>query len=295
MKQISSERSHNWLSFVELIEKLAPLPAPDQPADVWLFRGEADADAGLVPSIEKYDFLKPVRETEHLMLYDFQTGAPLVAADDVPPETDLAGWLSLMRHHGVPTRLLDWSYSPYVAAYFALARKTAGDTSAVWVLNMTVVESRAMQVARRLNWSPLPNGRLDFSEPHFLQSYALTPKYEESRHRGTGLVVPILPRSRSQRLVNQQGIFLLNCNYEMSFWDSLTAMMEPPKGAAVENWIRRIEIPRSERLSILRRLFQQNTHPFTLFSDLDSLGKSLLLKRELYPEGSLRLPASWND
>lgn len=58
--------------------------------------------------------------------------------ENPPADDDLIAWLSLMQHYGAPTRLTDWTFSPFVAIYFAYASVTSDEgEAALWMLNAT--------------------------------------------------------------------------------------------------------------------------------------------------------------
>jgi len=88
----------------------------------WIYRGVQRQDHELIPSIGRKDAraqalgLKYSLKLERLLLSEFQKQArPLAPIDPQGP----LEWMALGQHHGLMTRLLDWTESLYVAAFFA--------------------------------------------------------------------------------------------------------------------------------------------------------------------------------
>lgn len=119
----------SWSSYIDVVTEIST----KEQYHMW-YRGQADCSWGLVPSIQR------VKERDKLTLHheQYRTTNFMISVTrlnrSVPRQDDYAGWLSLMQHYGLHTRLLDWTESPLVALYFALANNRDSD-AAVWVLN----------------------------------------------------------------------------------------------------------------------------------------------------------------
>lgn len=101
----------------DLIRQLNQLP------NHYIYRGQADATWQLQSSLERVIggtwSSEKAGKFESLSLERFKSKFHLYDRENVEPRSKLA-WLSLMQHYGVPTRLVDFTESPYVALYFAL-------------------------------------------------------------------------------------------------------------------------------------------------------------------------------
>jgi hypothetical protein len=113
--------------------------ALSRPSPGWIFRGMAHADwlleANLARVLDENPAWPPdeweMAERSAIGFFKQHARATL---PDPPDERDLIGWLALMRHYGAPTRLLDWSTSPFVACYFALDGCDGDSDAMLWAL-----------------------------------------------------------------------------------------------------------------------------------------------------------------
>ena len=137
------ESSGEISSLSDFVEKLEAGAIANGEPPIW-FRGCSKSTYELVPSI----FRPPLEgANETLMLRRFMQDA--YALLSVPPR-DRWEWLFLAQHHGVPTRLLDWTENPLVGLYFAseLVAEDADDVEsdgAVWLLNPTALNGHSLR------------------------------------------------------------------------------------------------------------------------------------------------------
>jgi hypothetical protein len=106
---------------------------------VLLFRGQRKSEWNLLPEVPR----TVSWNREQVYANDFYIRAR-TRHSQVPDSDDFAGWVALMRHYGLPTRLLDWSGSPLVAAFFAVGAPNqpdvhAGSDASIWVLLPTLL------------------------------------------------------------------------------------------------------------------------------------------------------------
>lgn len=107
---------------------------------VVVFRGVTDAKKHkLIPSIgrlKKFGSTKDALKEERYILQLFkQRSRPYL---DFAPANEWE-WLALAQHHGLPTRLLDRTYNPLVAAYFAVEQPHKGDSAIFAYHNKTFI------------------------------------------------------------------------------------------------------------------------------------------------------------
>ena len=128
----------------------------------WLSRGVSKGYRGLVPSIDRGPLKnfsrneKLIRERRSIDMYRSSVRFFADEGEQGALHDDVVA-LMVLRHYGVPTRLLDWSRSPFVSAYFAAFgdEKNDGD---IWSFDYDLYESNGKE-----QWKKWPETTIDGS------------------------------------------------------------------------------------------------------------------------------------
>jgi hypothetical protein len=236
------------------------------------FRGHIDASWPLRPSIQREfsEFLQaPEDFYEHERYYasDFQHAASVILAQK-PALDDFSGWLTLMQHYGLPTRLLDWSRSALFALYFTIVDgayidNRAGETvpvdGAVWLLDpfalnkMAALEEKTY-LYHMQHWT---------AKGVVQTAFRRNSKSEWERHRDS--VVACYATEHDPRVANQQSVFTVHSSLR-----SLEDIAGEWREAHPERpLLQKIIIPGECKEEIIRDLYTCGITHRTVFPDLE--------------------------
>ena len=249
---------NSWSQFINIVDHLDfgdPTKVP------YSFRGHANKNWRLQPTLLR-SIVKPgitgdkALELEKIASNEFKSQAHIhLSPNEYTLTQDVISWWTIMQHHGAPTRMLDWTKSVYVAAYFAVS--TAFDTDgAVILVHINSLHSKMEELYGDVS---MPKDKKALEDAYLQQDALYALKFVERLNK-------------SERMVAQQGLFCI-CRNVLGDHESI--MTEAFKNASSDELYRKLIIPKTLKKIFLGKLRNMNVTASALFPGLDGLGKSV--------------------
>ena len=217
----------------------------------------------LTPSLFRHPTVTDVEqllslESRLLELFK-QRSVPFIISQ---PPTEAWGFLFLMQHYGVPTRLLDWSENAFVALWFALSpprSPTDLRTKAIWMLDPTLWNRQVLKHQK------YEGGILSVGDPQLI---GYQPAAAEITNMNT-MPVAVYGTHNSPRIVAQRGVFTIAGKDRRP----LETFAEDFKDPSPCMW--RIEIPPDAVAPLTEQLRAVGVSESMIFPDLEGLGREI--------------------
>jgi len=240
----------------------------------FIYRGHANANWKLESSLERVVGAKwctdEARRFEDYSLDQFKAKFHLYDHENIMPDSKLA-WLAVMQHYGVPTRLLDFTDSPYVALYFALEayQPLQKNDLAVFALDYTSVMEASIAHIR--------NKDFDFKETRASVYPKQDRVFDDTVDRFSYDIAWVTePKRHNERLDRQGGCFLVAGNRNSRIADVIE--MAIYSSAQVTKF--KIDYQLYPQIFALLR--KMNLTSKGLYGDLDGLARAIRMQLQVY-------------
>lgn len=274
----------------------------------FVFRGQGDYEWHIESSLERMiKRFHPNSSIAHKvypqgyeidMLKEFQWKYPKYEKINIPQDDEMIEWLSIMQHYGSPTRMVDFTYSPYIALFMAMDSSNGEHDASVWCLNEIVLRNMFCDDYEERN-----DIRIDDKESQKELFYkeanqAIYDSVNEERKDFSTNIFLVQPHMVNERILVQQGLFAIPEKIGVPFEENLFSLVDNREPEVVhfkdiidysnsENMFKpydyfliKIKIPRQFRLNITKSLCLMNITAEMMYPGLEGLAKSL--NRQLY-------------
>ncbi len=242
----------------------------DKDTSSWLFRGQCNSSWGIESSLARTAKRLGVAlpDIEPRLIRDFKRGAHNYYSR-LPDKESTFEWLAFMQHAGVPTRLIDFTKSFWVALYFALDGSFFEQDAAIYCLNLSYnkesyLKQRFVELGVDEN---LILGVLAKDEDIIIKHKK---HYENNQERRAGISINE-GYFVHERLVNQKGVLAYQFDLEKSFIENLS-----DEGLNAE--LIKVIIPAHLFNVAFKKLHQTNCNAKLLYGGVEGFCKGLPYK-----------------